>query len=168
MTIKGLLKMGFPKTSAVKQLQIANPKTKQEFYIDNRTEADSEFNYKVHPITANRFFYAIVCPNCQKIHLFPNGYSSQNKDGFEDHVFVPETLVLDESGKYFQITVIDNQGLTDMDKETEDFLWGDLYRMVVGSENPKMREAFESLFDDAALNFGETIDPDAADANING
>ena len=156
MTIKEALNVGFPMTNRIKELQVVNYGTTNEYYIDNRTEYEGNFNYIVHILSYNALAYLICCPNCGKLHPFPIGWSDQVASNlWIDHVVIPELLEYDEDGKKYQLTVYDWDGITE-DKHDETELTLSLFAR---SNNPKVKEAYDLLFPEC--DYSESIDPDA-------
>ena len=164
MKVNDLIRMGFPKTEALKNVQVVNPGTDAEYYIDTRTEYKDDFNYIVHPITANHLAYAIVCPNCGRFHLFPLGWSEMLASNcYEDNVVVPELVGYAEDGKHFQIKVVDYSPTIAVDRRTDEIIT-ELGLMFGNSSNPKVKEAFQLLFPDC--DYSDSIDSDASEANL--
>lgn len=58
-----------PVTDAFQDLLVMNSGQPTEYYIDPRTERNSDGLYVVKPITWNDAYFAYVCPFCQEIHI---------------------------------------------------------------------------------------------------
>lgn len=132
-------KNGFPAmemTEHIRNLQVVIGEDGKQFYIDNRTESSPDFKYLIKPISQNYWFFAYVCPFCQKVHIdsarllsgqkhyiIPNCVYMRNHIPLDSiSICEPETQISKETGK-----ILDNMvDLTDqqvydriIDKESE-------------------------------------------------
>ena len=82
-----ILKM-FPETEEMKQLQIRDRGTEEEFITDPRTMTDDFLNSIVYPVTENALWYVYVCPNCGKFHI--RGKHIGTGSCFEEWFIAPE------------------------------------------------------------------------------
>lgn len=145
-----ILKMGFQETDEMKQLEIKNRGTEEEFITDPRTMTDDFLNSIVYPVTENALWYVYVCPNCGKFHI--RGKHIGTGSCFEEWFNAPESYV--EAIQYWKM-ISDHRNnmihLKDFDHMTEYSLEMvpavvRIIQTVWAAADPELRKARDYLF----------------------
>lgn len=131
-----------------------------EYYIDQRSTVDSNFNNVVFPLGGNDIRYCYVCPNCQHIHqrrkrtrfIDAEGNVINNPDYFQ----IPEHEIPAESILEWKTqTEVDNNMVLVNDPEgmtvynpSVDSMFFDLQHRVLATGNKELIHCFDVVFNE--------------------
>ncbi len=138
-------------------LFVADAGKKTERYIDRRSVTDKNFNTTVFPIGENIFFYAFVCPNCQRIHVQPKTVEAKkDENGIPYQLFqIPESEVAAEDILEWKeeleadnnmIKISDPDGMT-VYKELENMIVYELRSIALKTEEKSIINAISVILD---------------------